>query len=728
VCIVVPNGTHRPEPLAAAIARHHPTWRATAVWSGDPQLRPGPETEVTWSPDDAPDERALAGAPPAAAEWGAASRATRRLLAAGAPEVVLLWAGSVAVLGDLTPLVATPGAAVVVARATSSLGGDELLPGELDVALSGAFSTTVAVVRPAAAGALDDLHRCLAAHPEVGAGRWIERFAQLAGASVCADPRIGAGAWRWDADDPALLDLPSFDPERPWALDAGIDGAGRVAVVGHPAREAALRRAQEQLAGERRPLAAPGGLVLDEVVQGLVRSAQVAPPRPWSESAAFRAWLEPRYWSALHAHRRDLAAAFPDPAVRDADAFRTWCRRAWVDDGRSPLLGVPATGRAPIPVAPALRGDGVNLVGYLTRAASLGDVARRIEQALAGAGVPVSTIAYQRTASPELVPAHPVDQRIEHEATLAVVTADQFPLLVADHPELRRSSRRTVGYWFWELEHVPAHMRAACALVDEIWTGSTFVRDAFAAVTRIPVRHVPVPVPEPWPSARARDSFAALADAADRFVFLVVFDHLSVTERKNPVGAIEAFRRAFRDGEGPLLVVKAMNGGIRWSQHQRVLAAAGGRSDVRVWDEHLERDDLMALVGSADCLVSLHRSEGLGLHLAEAMWLGTPVLATRYSGNLDLMDDTCALLVDWTPVHVRDGQGVYPRFATWADPDLDQAAASMRRLAGDPGLGELLAAAGRARMERQPSLAETGRRMAALLHEGAPGAPVSEEG
>jgi glycosyltransferase involved in cell wall biosynthesis len=194
----------------------------------------------------------------------------------------------------------------------------------------------------------------------------------------------------------------------------------------------------------------------------------------------------------------------------------------------------------------------------------------------------------------------------------------------------------------------------------------------------------------------------------------VVLDHFSVTERKNPIGAIEAFCRAFRPDEGPVLVIKSMNGERRWPQHQQVRAAAEGRSDVIVWDEHLSRADHMAFIESIDALVSLHRSEGLGLHLAEAMWLGTPTIATRYSGNLDFMDDGCSLLVDHRLIPVDGGEGVYPPAATWADPDLDQAAAAMRRLVEDPSLVASLRAAGTAMMQRQPTLMDTGRLIAEL--------------
>ena len=304
---------------------------------------------------------------------------------------------------------------------------------------------------------------------------------------------------------------------------------------------------------------------------------------------------------------------------------------------------------------------------------------------------------------------------MEFTTSLCVVTADQFPFLAADMPELFAATRKMIGYWFWELEHVPMHMRQSISLVDEIWAGSRFVTDAFAAVSPVPVRHVPIPVAEPQPSNHRRADFAMLADVGDRPLFLTTFDHLSVTERKNPVGVIEAFRAAFTPDEGPVLVIKTMNGHQRWASHQRVLATADGRNDIRVWDETLDRADQMALVAAADCMVSLHRSEGLGLHLAEAMWLRTPTIATRYSGNLDFMNDENSLLIDAELVPVERGEGVYPPTSRWAAPDLDEAAIAMRRVASDDGLRSQLTAAGRQSMERQSTLAETGRLISQLL-------------
>jgi len=718
--LVVPPGTHRPEPLAAALRHWHPELRILPVWAGDPHLRPVLTDGYTWwhSDGEATAERQLelVGRAPGDALWLRVAAAASSALAAGAARVLVLVVGRVAVIGRLDALSADTATATLVPRAFGAVTRDGLHPDETELLDRGSWVTDVMCLGGAARPMLEWLRDELRAGPVDGClPRLIERVALGFGLDVCRDPAVGVGTFRWHTDAPALAHLPDFDAEQPWVLDPGCGGRARVDVVGHPDRTAAITAAIAQVSGRDRRLVVPGGMAIDDVIRDVVSSADGDVPAPWSEPAAFRAWIASRYWSALHASRRDLAAAFPEPLGGDTGRFRDWCRRSFVDGHTSAVLGVSEQPdqrwSKPRPLDPT----GVNLVGYLTRELSLGDVARRLRTGLVAAGVEVASLPYQRTASPQIVGEDRTADPIAHQSTLAVVNADQFPALAMDHPELLAAGTHVVGYWFWELEHIPRQMRAAAAMVDEIWVGSQFVADAFAAAVDTPVRRVPIPVPRPVPSLRDRASFPELAPAGDRFVFAVVFDHFSVTERKNPVGAIEAFRRAFAPGEGPVLIVKSMNASSRWPQHQHVAAAAEGRDDIVLWDEHLDRADHMAFIACADALVSLHRSEGLGLHLAEAMWLGTPVIATRYSGNLDFMDDECSMLVDATLVPVVRGEGVYPPEARWADPDLDQAAAAMRALAGDPSLVSALAAAGLARMEVQPSLADTGRVVAGLL-------------
>jgi glycosyltransferase involved in cell wall biosynthesis len=741
VCLIVPNGTHRPDALADAIAMRHPDVQLSAVWCGDPSLRPPPAGRAPWvdGPGDPATESVwhdtLISNTTEVAEWLRALRVVRSLVVGGARSVTLMWVGAIAVLDDVAAVWAGERVLRLVPRVMRPLPIDGLRPEQNDLLESGLHTARLVTFGPDCDELIDWLERRLThryepddgsedVRPQLPVGRSLDVAATLFGADVCADERIGVGMWRWSVDRPALLDVSGFDTTQPWVLDPTVARRSRITVVGHPDRQQALSDAAPQLAGRRLPLTAPGGIVIDGVmrtmarVMGWRRHDSSLVPSPWLAPAAFRAWLGTGYWTALHASRRDLTVAFPHPTTIDAHGFRAWSRRASVDDQVAFLVPPAQVGQATtnrFQTADPLRADGLNLLGYLRRESSLGDVARRLATATAAAHVPTALLAHERTASPLVTDPPQIGRRIEFGTTLAVVNADQFMTIDLDHPELVAASDRMIAYWFWELEHVPPSMRAAFASVDEIWAGSQFVVDAFAAVAAVPVRHVPIPVARPMASARSRASFAPLARAGDRFVFTVIFDHFSVTERKNPVGAIQAFRRAFRPDEGPMLVVKAMNGQRRWPQHQQVLDAAGDRPDIIVWDEHLSRADHMAYITAVDALVSLHRSEGLGLHLAEAMWLDTPTIATRYSGNLDFMDDDCALLVDAPLINVERGEGVYPPHAVWADPDLDMAADAMRALAGDPLLHTRLAAAGRAKMEGQPSLEQTGRLIAELL-------------
>jgi hypothetical protein len=354
-------------------------------------------------------------------------------------------------------------------------------------------------------------------------------------------------------------------------------------------------------------------------------------------------------------------------------------------------------------------------VGYLLHQLSLGDSGRRLVDVLRNGDVPVSAIAYGRVPAEPVIDRRPVDQFLAHDTTIALLPSDQIALLEWLHPEVRATSRRLVGYCYWELEILSDAVRRGTAAVDEIWVHTRFIEEAFANGTTTPVRRVPLPVARPQSTGRTRDEFPVLAPFGDRPLIGVTFDYFSVRERKNPLGAVEAFRRAFPADEGPVLVVKTLHGDRFPEQHAELHAATAGRRDIVVWDEQLTRGDQMAFIACLDGLLALHRSEGLGVHLAEAMWLGTPVVATGYSGNLDLMDDENSLLVGCTLTRVRDGGGIYPPGARWAEPDLDHAASCLRQLVSDRELADELAANALATMSAQPTDREVAAAIAARL-------------
>ena len=235
--------------------------------------------------------------------------------------------------------------------------------------------------------------------------------------------------------------------------------------------------------------------------------------------------------------------------------------------------------------------------------------------------------------------------------------------------------------WAWEVEEFPGVLHGSGRLVDEVWTCSAHARRAIAAAVDVPVHNVPPPVVARPAVARSR----AELGLPDGFTFLFCFDFFSVADRKNPFGVIDAFCRAFAPGDGPHLVIKSINGSTVVTDLERVRlhAARAGPTctSSTATSPHSTRPPWSA---SCDAYVSLHRAEGFGYTMAEAMLAGRPVVATGYSGNLEFMDERNSFLVGYDLVPVGEGKGPYPAASRWADPDLDEAAAAMRRIVEDP--------------------------------------------
>ncbi len=373
---------------------------------------------------------------------------------------------------------------------------------------------------------------------------------------------------------------------------------------------------------------------------------------------------------------------------------------------------------------PVRRAEGVNLLGYHRAGSGLGEAVRAIDAALTAAGVEISRFDVSLTDSPSVEAGHlcadevvPGDNSVPGDmvrrTTIAVVTAPELPAALAARPELR-DVERVVGYWFWEVATVPEHHRGGMALVDEIWTPTTFVADAYRAMDGAPPVEVrPLPLIEPLVDPAVVQRWRRRLAPHDEFVFLVTLDLFSVVERKNPFAAIDAFAVA-ELGATARLVIKTINGDQRQGSLGRIeacIAASSAREQIELIDGFVDRADMIGMIAAADCLVSLHRGEGLGLHLAEAMWLGTPVIASRYSGNLDFMDDTNSILVDVDLVAVTNGEGGYPDGMRWAEADVQQAAAAMRHLVADLDRRSAIAVAARTAMETQPSLVQLGQRL-----------------
>jgi glycosyltransferase involved in cell wall biosynthesis len=528
-----------------------------------------------------------------------------------------------------------------------------------------------------------------------------------------------------------FLNLPGFDPDRPHRLSPT---ASRARVSRSPVLHELCERYADELrksgwqdsdlrAEVGRSLA--DGLVYDDAVRAIYATA-LALGEPFDDlfseqgSGAFIDWLEgPAPRGASHGvnryvyhrvarERPDVVRAYPDLDGEDGAEYVAWCQAFGREELGIPDRFMPGRSRQPTPSgdgepgrpvspraadAPVPRrpsgddGLAVRLTGYLGHTLGLGAAARGYARALDAVGVPVSTVS---------VPLHHLELPVELEAgygrqgfehlvhdgahgfEIVAVNADELPDFVTRLGEDYFEGPR-IGIWGWETNSIPPRWQRAFGLIDEIWVYSRFMAENIGAVAPVPVVALPPPVE---PAQHAPEPLRLGVPSG--YLFLFVFDYLSTVQRKNPVGLIEAFKRAFGPGEGPQLLIKTINAPLRPLAEEEVLWAAHGRTDIHVVDRSLTDEELHGLMAAADCYVSLHRAEGFGLTMAEAMAIGKPVIATGYSGNVDFMNEENSYLIDFAIGRVGAECEIYPPEGEWAEPSIEQAATLMRHVYTNP--------------------------------------------
>lgn len=313
--------------------------------------------------------------------------------------------------------------------------------------------------------------------------------------------------------------------------------------------------------------------------------------------------------------------------------------------------------------------------------------------------------------------------RVPRQINLIHLNAESIPLAFAfiDHEVHRRSYN--IGYFFWELTEIPKCHRLALDMLDEIWVSSEYNREIYSRFAKIPVHNVGMAV-EPLPEA-APLSRQQLGIAEDAFVFLSTFDSFSFVERKNPLGVLAAFQAAFPLGssENVALILKTQNRTRVGDPHQvriwQTIDDVLARDPrIRVIDQTLSYRDLLGFKRACDCYVSLHRSEGWGFGMIEAMQLNLPVVTTGYSGNMDFCSPETAFLVDYELVSPMPHEYIFvERGSLWADPSMASAAAALREVYANPGAAKARADAAFRNVQDSFSIAAIGNRYQARLTE-----------
>jgi glycosyltransferase involved in cell wall biosynthesis len=403
-----------------------------------------------------------------------------------------------------------------------------------------------------------------------------------------------------------------------------------------------------------------------------------------------------RLWYEVYGLRPDVRHAFPDLFGSDRDAFWYWTRSTGLDElGIDPALLPEARDEHAIAERRGRDSDepfGVNIAGYFGSEKGMGEAVRSDIRLLRAAGIPfaVDDFVDSGSVNPEVVSGavggNPYTVNLVH------VNADQLPAFAESRPPDYFEGRYTIGYWTWELSEFPHDWRPSFDYVDEVWVPSTFALDAIARGATKPVLRIPHVVEPNAPIAPARRSDFGLPE--DDFLFLFMFDFHSFVERKNPFGLIEAFKRAFGPTEHVALVLKCSHSDYDPELLEALRYAAHG-ARVHFVDAVLDRPQVTSLMSLVDAYASLHRSEGFGLTMAEAMVMGKPVVATGYSGNRDFMRPANSFLVDSELIAIDHDHGPYRRGCVWADPDLEQAAGLLRFVVDQPEAAQERAALGR---------------------------------
>jgi glycosyltransferase involved in cell wall biosynthesis len=441
-------------------------------------------------------------------------------------------------------------------------------------------------------------------------------------------------------------------------------------------------------------------------------------------------WGVTRLLEHIHRVRPDLQQAFPDLEGEGGQAFINWAlETAGSEYGLPPHLlpGVAAPGNGTTPEAYAVTGQapsldapdwGVNVLGFVRAELGIGTATRLVADGLEAAGVPV----LREPCGEELLGHREGTTVVPQPVRAPAGEPYGFNLVGLNGPELahvsselkRFGGRYTIGSWWWEVhDSLPDTWLLGCLPLDEVWVASQHIAEALRPFIPVPVRKITLPVIQPVAASIGRADLGL----PDGFLFLFVFDYFSTLARKNPLGVIKAFRRAFPPGSGAKLILKSINGDHASVRRELVKGMIRDHPDIVMFDGLVPAETKNAFVAACDCYVSLHRAEGFGLPLAEAMSLGKPVIATGYSGNLEFMTEDNSYLVEAALTEIGDETADYPSGGVWGEPDLDHAATLMRSVFANPDEAWARGARAAEHIAHSHSLRSAGESMLARLLE-----------
>jgi len=411
-----------------------------------------------------------------------------------------------------------------------------------------------------------------------------------------------------------------------------------------------------------------------------------------------------RLWYELYKERKDLQDTFRDLFGKDRKSYVRWIEQTLKKDYDFDRIFLPSnilseTDQIGINQSEV---DGtitrklieknmhklnpnkiaINVSGYLKGEFGIAEAGRSYATAIKDVGIP---FVLNNIDSPlhrnEDKTFDDFEESNPNPINLIVVNADQSDIFYKKVGPKYFENKYNIGVWFWELSDFPKEWNNNIKYYDEIWVASNFIANSIAKFSPVPVVKITCPIE--IDESKFVENRLKFNLKENDFIFLFIFDFLSVFERKNPLGVIEAFKNTFSEEENAVLVIKSINGSKSPSDNKK-LQQACQRKNIILFDEHMDRDEVYSLLASSDCYVSLHRSEGHGFTIAEAMYAKKPVIATSYGGNTDFMNVNNSLPVKYKLEKLDRDHGAYKKGSIWADPDLQHASSLMRYIFENP--------------------------------------------
>jgi len=352
----------------------------------------------------------------------------------------------------------------------------------------------------------------------------------------------------------------------------------------------------------------------------------------------------------------------------------------------------PSKSRLAIALAAQELRPGVLFIGYAEGALGLGQAFRANLDGAEAAGFPFAVYPFQGGIETRLIAPymqHRYDKDHPYKVNVIQVAPDFVPQVFKTLGRELTAKSYNILCTYWELAKAPKEWREHLANIDEIWAPNKFIADAFAHIFAGPIVIMP-PAMEDTGGAHPGRAYFGLEEG--RFYFMFSFDYYSSPFRKNPLGVLEAFQRAFPLGtENVGLVIKSTGAPDHYPDMKAVIADAMAR-DPRIvsFDRSMPREEVLGLIRSSDSYVSLHRAEGFGLGMAEAMTFGRIVIGTGYSGSADFLTDETGYPVPYKLRPLEAHEYPWSRGQQWAEPDQDAAVKIMRQVVANPAEGKQL--------------------------------------